>query len=64
MNSGIRFRTEDGATCDHELHNQKDGNRYDYSNLAVCCYECNQRKGNMTWEDWLYVIPTLQKHHT
>ena len=28
--------------------------KYDYDNLAVCCYQCNQEKGNMSYTDWIY----------
>ena len=55
-NPYIRFNTKfnqnDGATCDHKQPQSKDGDKFDYSNLAVSCYRCNRKKGNMEYEDW------------
>ena len=47
------FDPKDGATCDHKNPISKGGDPFDYENLAVACQDCNQRKGNMTWEDWM-----------
>jgi hypothetical protein len=47
-----RFDPINGATCDHREPTSKGGDPFDYKNLAVCCYGCNQKKGNMSWEDW------------
>lgn len=47
-----KFKESDGATCDHKQPMSKGGDKFDYSNLAVCCYDCNKRKGNMNWEEW------------
>ena len=53
---GYRFNTkfsdEDGATCDHKQPQSKGGDKFDYSNLAVCCRPCNKKKSNMSWEEW------------
>jgi hypothetical protein len=56
IDNGKSFRKYDGATCDHKVPRSKGGDEYDYSNLAVCCYKCNQRKGNMDWEDWQKIM--------
>lgn len=47
------FNPKDGATCDHRVPQSLGGDKFDYNNLAVCCYRCNQRKGNMSYEDWM-----------
>ena len=47
-----KFNKDDGATCDHKISQSKGGDKFDYSNLAVCCYDCNKKKGNMSYEDW------------
>jgi 5-methylcytosine-specific restriction endonuclease McrA len=62
IDRGSKFNERDGATADHKVPISKGGNKYDFNNLATCCYRCNQRKGNMSWEDWLVVIPTLKKY--
>lgn len=49
----IMFKPEDGATCDHKEPISKGGNEFDYENLAVACYDCNKKKGNMSWIDWM-----------
>jgi hypothetical protein len=48
-----KFNEKDGATCDHREPVSKGGDKFDYSNLAVSCYSCNKRKGNLTYSDWL-----------
>lgn len=50
------FKAEDGATCDHRTPQSKGGDKFDYSNLAVCCYKCNQKKKNMHYDEWLSLI--------
>jgi hypothetical protein len=50
--SNLRFNQSDGATCDHRNPVSKGGDPFDHKNLAVCCYRCNQKKSNMSWEDW------------
>ncbi len=62
LDSHAKFRKHNGATADHKVPQSKDGEVYNYSNLAVCCDSCNQRKGNMTWEDWSDIIPTLKRY--
>lgn len=52
----VKFNPKDGATCDHKQPMSKGGDKFDYDNLAVCCYRCNQKKGNMTWEQWSDVM--------
>lgn len=47
------FNPEDGATCDHRIPQSKGGDKFNYDNLAVCCYKCNQEKKDMNYEDWL-----------
>jgi len=48
----VRFNPKDGATCDHKEPQSKGGDKFDYNNLAVCCYSCNQKKKNMSWSQW------------
>jgi hypothetical protein len=50
------FKKSDGATADHKQPKSKGGDKFDYSNLAVCCYNCNSRKANMDWESWKKLI--------
>ena len=47
------FDTDFGATCDHKDPQSLGGDRFDYSNLAVCCYRCNQRKRSMPYKQWM-----------
>lgn len=47
-----KFNPKDGATADHKQPQSKGGDKFSYSNLAVCCYSCNQRKGSMSWIEW------------
>jgi hypothetical protein len=51
-----RFNPKDGATVDHKQPQSKGGDKFDYSNLAVCCYSCNQKKKNMSWDDWSQIL--------
>lgn len=52
----FRFNTEfsksNGATADHKQPKSKGGDKFSYDNLAVCCYNCNRKKGNMDWDSW------------
>lgn len=48
-----KFNPKDGATCDHRIPLSKGGDKFDYKNLAVCCYQCNQRKKNVDYDTWL-----------
>lgn len=50
------FNAIDGATCDHKEPISKGGDVFNYNNLAVCCSSCNEKKGNMTWENWIKEI--------
>ncbi len=51
-----KFSRKDGATADHRNPISNGGDLYDYSNLAVCCAYCNQRKGNMSYDSWINII--------
>jgi hypothetical protein len=46
------FKKLDGATCDHKTPISKGGDRYNYNNLAVCCFNCNMKKSDMSLEEW------------
>lgn len=50
------FNPSDGATCDHKTPQSKGGDKFNYENLAVCCYSCNQRKKNMDYDKWVNII--------
>jgi 5-methylcytosine-specific restriction endonuclease McrA len=50
------FNDTDGATCDHKEPQSKGGDKLDYKNLAVCCHSCNQKKGSISYEDWMNKI--------
>lgn len=56
-----KFRESDGATCDHKQLQSKGGDKFNYSNLAVCCSRCNKLKGNMSYEDWMRKLSELNK---
>ena len=47
------FNPENGATCDHKQPTSKGGEKYDYSNLAVCCSQCNRAKSDVDYQTWL-----------
>lgn len=47
------FDAEWGATCDHKDPQSLGGDKFDYNNLAVCCYRCNQRKRSMPYKQWM-----------
>ena len=51
-----KFNTKDGATCDHKIPQSRGGDKFNYDNLAVSCYQCSQRKGNRSYEDWMDII--------
>lgn len=51
-----KFNEKDGATCDHKVPQSKGGDKFNYDNLAVCCYQCNQRKKNMDYQTWMNLI--------
>lgn len=53
---GQKFRQKDGATCDHKVPMSKGGDKYDFSNMAVSCYFCNNKKGNMDFDEWISKI--------
>lgn len=48
-----KFDPVDGATCDHKNPQSKGGNKFDYDNLAICCSSCNQKKADMSYEEWM-----------
>lgn len=52
----VKFDPVDGATCDHKIPKSKGGDKFNYDNLAVCCYDCNQKKGDMDYNVWLNFI--------
>lgn len=52
----VKFNPKDGATCDHKQPQSKGGDKFDYLNLAVCCYNCNQRKRNLSWDKWQEIL--------
>ena len=45
-----------GATCDHRNPQSLGGDKFDYSNLAVCCNRCNQRKKSIPYNQWMKMI--------
>jgi hypothetical protein len=48
-----KFQKVDGATCDHKNPISKGGDKYLYTNLAVCCSRCNKLKKDMSYKDWI-----------
>ena len=46
------FINRNGATCDHKVPQSKGGDKFDHDNLAVSCYRCNQKKGEMDYDRW------------
>lgn len=44
------------AVTHHRITLSKGGDKFDYKNLAVCCYQCNQQKKNMDYDVWLQKI--------
>jgi hypothetical protein len=55
-----KFDKNDGATVDHKQPKSKGGDKFDYNNLAVCCYYCNNEKKDMSWNDWQHFLK--QRH--
>ena len=51
-----QFNPKDGATCDHKMPQSKGGDKFNYSNLAVCCSKCNKDKGNMSYDSWMKIV--------
>lgn len=56
-----KFNKNDGATTDHKDPISKGGDKFDYSNLAVCCSNCNQRKGDMSYDNWINMLKKNKK---
>lgn len=48
-----KFNKLDGATVDHKTPTSRGGDIFDYDNLAVCCYRCNQNKSDMEYDTWM-----------
>jgi len=42
-------------TLDHIVPRSRGGKSYSYSNLALCCYACNQLKRDMLVEEFLLI---------
>ena len=57
----MRINPNSIATCDHKEPKSKGGSIYDYSNLAVCCHRCNGIKGDMSYDDWKYLMEVANK---
>jgi hypothetical protein len=51
-----KFKKYNGATVDHKVPRSSGGEKYDTTNMAVACYSCNQRKGNMDYDEWLEIL--------
>lgn len=51
-----KFKSKNGATCDHKQPKSKGGKLFNYDNLAVCCYRCNKIKGDKDYNEWLQII--------
>jgi len=49
------------ATTDHKQPKAKGGDLYDYNNLAVCCHKCNGIKGDMSYDEWKYLMDISNK---
>lgn len=41
------------ATVDHYIPKSGGGDKFSATNFVVCCHSCNQRKGNMTPQEFL-----------
>lgn len=50
------FNPKDGATCDHKQPISKGGDWFNFDNLAVCCYDCNNKKEDRSYDDWMHFI--------
>ena len=57
----MRINHNSIATCDHKEPKSKGCSIYDYSNLAVCCHRCNGIKGDMSYDDWKYLMEVANK---
>jgi 5-methylcytosine-specific restriction endonuclease McrA len=58
---GKEFRKEDGATADHKIPISKGGPIFTYDNLAVACYDCNNKKSDIDYDVWLKMVADKQK---
>jgi hypothetical protein len=56
-----KSKRDDTATVDHRnpLHNECDW--FDKTNLVVCCYKCNGKKGNMSYTEWLQHLTNISQ---
>jgi len=45
--------TKKTTTIDHVVPIAKNGGKYDTDNFVVCCHECNHKKGNKTFSQWM-----------
>lgn len=50
---GQTFNEKDGATADHKIPISKGGDVFNFENLAVCCYKCNNKKADDDYETWI-----------
>ena len=48
-----KFKKIDGATADHKTPKSKGGEPFDYDNLAVSCFRCNNKKGDKDYKYWI-----------
>lgn len=46
-------RADNLATTDHKVPLVEEPDWFDEGNLLVCCNKCNNKKGNMSYEDFL-----------
>lgn len=51
-----RFNRNKVATCDHKQPRSLGGDYFDENNLAVSCYQCNRKKNDMSWEEWVELM--------
>ena len=49
-------RQHDCATVDHKVPLIDGCHWFDETNMAVCCYECNNVKGNIAYDDWIKMV--------
>lgn len=50
------FNRENGATVDHMKPKSKGGSLYSFDNLCISCSDCNTRKSNMEFIEWLKIL--------
>lgn len=50
------FKPKDGATTDHREPQSLGGDKFNYENLAVCCYQCNKKKKSLPYNKWLELV--------